>query len=265
MLDIRSNGFLSKDEIKQKASSIFTTTASPNTSEKYSHISTERILDDMMLLGWNVVDCKQVKARKGIGFQKHLIVFRNNELVINGKDGDVVYPQILLTNSHDGKNAFTFTAGLFRMICENGLVVSDKEFENMKIRHMGYDFEVLQETIKSMVEKLPLTVDAMNRFKQVILGQDKALEFAKKALETRFSEEEINRITINFNELLTPTRPEDKGDDLWSVYNVVQEKLTHGMFEYGYASTKRKARKIKNFQQDLKLNTKLWELAEQYI
>jgi hypothetical protein len=265
MLDIKSNEFLSKDEIKQKASSIFTTTASPNTSVKYSHISTERILDDMMLLGWNVVDCKQVKARKGIGFQKHLIVFRNNELVINGKDGDVVYPQILLTNSHDGKNAFTFTAGLFRMICENGLVVSDKEFENMKIRHMGYDFEVLQETIKSMVEKLPLTVDAMNRFKQVILGQDKALEFAKKALETRFSEEEINRITINFNELLTPTRPEDKGDDLWSVYNVVQEKLTHGMFEYGYASTKRKARKIKNFQQDLKLNTKLWELAEQYI
>jgi hypothetical protein len=105
----------------------------------------------------------------------------------------------------------------------------------------------------------------MNKFKQVKLGQDKALEFAKKALETRFSEEEINRITIDLNELLTPTRPEDKGEDLWSVYNVVQEKLTHGMFEYGYASTKRKARKIKNFQQDIKLNTKLWELAEQYI
>ena len=37
---------------------------------------------------------------------------------------DTVFPQILLTNSHDGKNAFTFTAGLFRMICENGLVLS---------------------------------------------------------------------------------------------------------------------------------------------
>ena len=38
---------------------------------------------------------------------------------------DTVYPQILLTNSHDGKNAFTFTAGLFRLICENGLVIAD--------------------------------------------------------------------------------------------------------------------------------------------
>ena len=44
--------------------------------------------------------------------------------IINGKDGDTVFPQVLLTNSHDGKNAFTFTAGLFRMICENGLVIS---------------------------------------------------------------------------------------------------------------------------------------------
>ena len=67
------------------------------------------------------------------------------------------FPQILLTNSHDGKNAFTFTAGLFRMICENGLVISSQNFEKMKIRHMGYSFEELQNTIKSIVESLPLT------------------------------------------------------------------------------------------------------------
>ena len=38
-------------------------------------------------------------------------------LLLMVADGDTVYPQILLTNSHDGKNAFTFTAGLFRLIC----------------------------------------------------------------------------------------------------------------------------------------------------
>ena len=265
MLDIQNTQFLTKSEIRQKASSIFTAQGAPGTSDKYAHIPTDRIIDDMQLLGWGVVDAKQVKARKGEGYQKHLIVFRNNDIQITSEDGDTVFPQILLTNSHDGKNAFTFTAGLFRMVCENGLVVSSREFENMKIRHYGYSFEELQDTIKSMVEKLPLTVESLNKFRAVELSQEQALEFAKKALTTRFSDDEINNIQIDFNELLTPTRPQDRGSDLWSVYNVIQEKIIHGMFDYKYGVKSRKARKIKNFKQDLVINEKLYDLALEYV
>ena len=145
MLDIRNTNFITKSEIKNRAKSIFTETGAPNVSDKYAHISTEKIIDDMALLGWGVVDAKEVKARKKdtVGYQKHLVVFRNNDIQITAEDGDNVFPQILLTNSHDGKNAFTFTAGLFRMVCENGLVVSSREFENMKIRHYGYSFDEL--------------------------------------------------------------------------------------------------------------------------
>ena len=265
MLDIQNTQFLTKSEIRQKASSIFTAQGAPGTSDKYAHIPTDRIIDDMQVLGWGVVDAKQVKARKGEGYQKHLIVFRNNDIQITSEDGDTVFPQILLTNSHDGKNAFTFTAGLFRMVCENGLVVSSREFENMKIRHYGYSFEELQDTIKSMVEKLPLTVESLNKFRAVELSQEQALEFAKKALTTRFSDDEINNIQIDFNELLTPTRPQDRGSDLWSVYNVIQEKIIHGMFDYKYGVKSRKARKIKNFKQDLVINEKLYDLALEYV
>jgi len=161
-LDLETTKFLTESEIKEKAKSIFATTGAPGTSEKYAHISTKQIVDDMAKLGWGVVDAKEVRARKGEGFQKHLVVFRNNDIAIKGEDGDHAYPQILLTNSHDGKNAFTFTAGLFRMVCENGLVICSKEFENLKIRHYGYDFEELQKVIITMVEKLPLTVESMN-------------------------------------------------------------------------------------------------------
>jgi len=264
MLNIQNSEFISKEQIRQQAPSIFTATSAPGTSEKYAHIPTDKIIDDMAALGWGVVDVKQVKARKGVGFQKHLVVFRNNDIQITAEDGDNVFPQILLTNSHDGKNAFTFTAGLFRMICENGLVVSSREFENMKIRHMGYSFEELQNTIKSMVEKLPLTVESLNKFRQVELGQEQALDFAKKALEVRFGDD-VENIKVDLNELLTATRPQDKGSDLWSVYNVIQEKLVHGMFNYTYGSKVRKARKIKNFQQDMVLNEKLYDLALEYV
>jgi len=263
-LDLNNTSFLGKAEIKERASSVYTTTGAPDTSEKYSHIPTDRIIQDMEALGWGVVDAKQVRARKGEGFQKHLVVFRNNDLFIEGADGDDVFPQILLTNSHDGKNSFTFTAGLFRMVCENGLVISTQEFENMRIRHFGYDFGKLQQVITSMVEALPLTVASMNRFKQTQLGQEQMLDFAQKALEVRFGVEQTQNITIDLRELITPTRDEDRGSDLWSVFNVVQEKLMHGMFNYQTGTKMRKARKIKNFKQDIELNAKLFELANEY-
>ena len=191
-------------------------------------------------------------------------MFRNEDVVINGADGDTVFPQILLTNSHDGKNSFTFTAGLFRMICENGLVVSTEQFEDVKMRHMGYTFEELQEQIKGMVERLPLSVESMNKMKQIEMSQEAALEFARKAVATRFKENEIENISVDINELLTPTRNEDAGSDLWSVFNVVQEKILEGDFNYTFGVKVRKARKIKNFNQDLKINKELFNLALEY-
>ena len=76
-----------------------------------------------------------------------------------------------------------------------------------------------------MVEKLPLTVESMNKMQATELGENKPCwKFAKKALTTRFPEKELKRIKIDFKELLTPTRDEDVNPDLWSRFNVVQEK-----------------------------------------
>ena len=265
MLNLESTKFMSNEEIKSIAPSVFTTTSADNVSKHYTHIPTTKVIDDMRLLGWDVVDAKEVRARKSVGFQKHLVVFRNPEVVINGSDGDTVFPQILLTNSHDGKNAFTFTAGLFRMICENGLVIATEQFEDVKMRHMGYTFEDLQINIREMVARLPLTVESMNTMKQIELGEEQALEFAKKALETRFDELQMTRIKVDLKDLLAPTRREDKGSDLWSVFNVVQEKLINGDFGYGVGNKTRKARKVKNFSQDQKINKELFSLALEYV
>ena len=265
MLDLQSSEFKTIDELKEIAPSIFTAKPSKGVSDKYSHIPTDRIIKDMELLGWNVVDAKEVKARKNVGYQKHLIVFRNPEVVISGQNNDTVFPQILLTNSHDGKNSFTFTAGLFRMVCENGLVVSTNEFESVKIRHMGYDFETLQSEIKAMVEKLPLTVESMNKMIETELSQESIINFAKDCLAIRFPEEELQRITINMEDFITPVRDEDKGNDLWSIFNVVQEKIIEGDFEYLAGSKVRKARQIKNFKQDMKVNSELFDVALQYV
>lgn len=260
-MDLSKDDFLTESQIKERASSVFTASPASNVSKHYTHIPTSIVIDDMDKLGWGVVDVQQVKARTGVGFQKHLLVFRNPDVVINGDDGDTVFPQILLTNSHDGKNAFTFTAGLFRLVCANGLVISTQEFENVKMRHMGYTFEDLQVKIKEMVNQLPLTVESMNKMKSTEIKEKEALKFAKKALTTRFTKAQIKVFKINLKDLITPVRDEDKGTDVWSLFNIVQEKIITGDFTYKMGGTERKAREIKNFNQDLKVNKELFEMA----
>jgi hypothetical protein len=262
------NEFLTKDQIREIAPSVFTAKADKrSTSKHYVHIPTEKVIDDMASLGWGVVDAKQVKARKNAGYQKHMVVFGNDDLRIDGKDGDTVFPRILMTNSHDGKNSFQFQAGLYRLVCSNGLVIADAEFANMKIRHMGYDLNELSTVISEIVEKLPLTVECMNKLKAKELSEKEQIKFAKEALATRLDEKQISKYTSDdIVELLNPTRKEDKGNDMWSVYNVIQEKIVHGMFDvYGVRGKVRKARKIKNFKQDTQVNQELYQLALSYV
>ena len=130
---------------------------------------------------------------------------------------------------------------------------------------MGYTFEELQTQIRAMVERLPLTVDSMNKMKQIELNEEQMVEFATRALDTRFDEKQMKRINIDANQLLGVDRVEDKGNDVWVVFNRIQEKLLNGDFEYGQGNKMRKARKIKNFQQDARVNSELFDLALEYV
>ena len=222
MLDYQNDQFKSLEELKEIAPSIFTEKGSDKTSSKYTHIPTDRVIKDLELLGWGVVDAKEVNARQDKGYQKHLVVFRNPDVSINKKstnvDGevfeDIVFPQILVTNSHDGKNSFKFQAGLYRMVCENGLVIADQQFEDYTIRHMGYDFEALQGVIKDMISNLDLTVESMNKMRKIELDENQQFEFAKKLLDIRVEGTDNLYREEQIGDILVPQRKEDFGDDL---------------------------------------------------
>jgi len=275
MLDYQNDEFKSLEELQEIAPSIFTKTGSDKTSSKYTHIPTDRVIKDLELLGWGVVDAKEVSARKDKGFQKHLVVFRNPDVSINKKDTDndgnvfedIVFPQILVTNSHDGKNSFKFQAGLYRMVCENGLVIADQQFEDYTIRHMGYDFETLQGVIKDMISNLDLTVESMNKMRKIELDENQQFEFAKQLLDIRVEGTDNMYKEDQIGDILVPQRKEDFGNDLWSVFNRVQENIVEGNFKYYNAKTlgtERQARPIKNFKQDMDVNKKLFSAALEY-
>ena len=94
----------------------------PDVSGKYLFVNTETIIDDLDKLGWKPVQAAQRKSRgQSTIFSKHMIAFQNPDLKIKGKDGDDSFPRIIMTNSHDGMQAFKFSVGIFRLVCSNGL------------------------------------------------------------------------------------------------------------------------------------------------
>jgi hypothetical protein len=243
------------DQIRQIAPSVFTTEKAPHLTDKYIQTPTSRVVEDLMNLGWQVTKAQEVRSRKYKGFQKHMVVFRNPNITIKGKDGDDAFPQILLTNSHDGKAAFNFRVGIFRLVCSNGLVVADADFSNVSIRHINYTFESLQAKVAEMITKLPKLVQKINLFKSTELTEDQMKDFATKAMQLRTKQR------VNIMDVLNADRPQDQGNDLWVVFNRVQEKLVGGSYKAG----SRKARSVKNFQKDIEINEQLFELAESYL
>lgn len=263
--------YLTKDQVKEICPLAFESApTNPNVSGKYLFVNTETIIDDLDKLGWKPVQAAQRKSRgKSTIFSKHMVGFQNPDIMIKGKDGDDAYPRILMTNSHDGLQAFKFSVGIFRLVCSNGLVIADEQFSDFKIKHKGYTFEELRNVINTAVEDLPNKVEVLNDMKERVLTQDEKNKLALDAMLIRAGIEPGSKEAKKFDydeetieDILEPTRDEDKGDDLWKVFNIVQEKITQGGFSAALKGAKvRKVRKIKSFEKDIKINQELFKLA----
>ena len=238
-------------------------------SKHYSFVPTSRVINDLRTMGWNPVDAVQVKARKKEtnGYQKHMVTFENDSYKT---EGATEYPQLLLTNSHDGGNAFTLSAGIFRLVCSNGLVIKTEDYGTSRLVHKGYSFDSIQKLVNDFVATIDETLTRITAMKEVELTKAQQMEFAKAAALLRFTEKSYNEQNISdvvdLDDLLSVDRKEDAGDGLWEVYNRVQESIVQGSFHYiGGNKKSRKARPIKNFKQSIDVNKKLSELAFAYV
>ena len=259
------DGYLTKEQIKSSTPLVFVETpTNPDVSDKYLFVNTETIIDDLDKLGWLPVQAAQRKSikKEGTIFSKHMVAFQNPNIKITSQDGDDAYPRILLTNSHDGMQAFKFSVGIFRLVCSNGLVVADEQFSEFKIKHKGYTFGELRNVVKQAVEDLPNRVQVMNDMKNRILTEDEKRKMALDAMLIRAGVKELQYDEDTITDILDPKRDADKGDDLWRVFNVIQEKITQGNFHAALTGAKvRKVRKIKSFEKDMKVNKELFKLA----
>jgi len=284
---IKNHEPLNDDEIKYlcpvafKRRMVKSEIAKLGLSKHYSFVPTMKVVDDLRALGYEVVDAKQVKARKKStnGYQKHMITFEHPDYKVDQvKEVEIAdgvtetqvhkpteYPQILLTNSHDGGNAFTLSAGIFRLVCSNGLVIKSEDYGSSRLVHKGYSFEAVQQLVQEFEGTISEVLTKITAMKRKQLTDAQILQFAKQAALLRFKAASYNENNIadvvDIDEILEATRPEDAGNGLYEVYNRVQESLINGNYHYKLGTKHRKGRTIKSFKQNIDVNKKLSELA----
>ena len=234
-------------------------------TDRYVHVPTEKVIEDIMELGWTPINAYRVASRgKRTGTGRHMVKFVNYDFMEEGK---TEYPELLLTNSHDGTTAFKLDVGIFRLVCSNGMVVKSQDFGSMKVRHYGYDFETIKGAVNKLVEQIPDYLKQVEDMKGQELEREQMLEFARQAAMlrmTKVNEEAIDKV-VDIEDLLESTRKEDEGNGLWEVFNRLQEKVVNGKFNYALGKKERKARPVKGFKSQVKLNQDLWELASSYL
>jgi hypothetical protein len=245
-------------EIKSIAPAVFTTSADPKMSNKYSFVPTIELMENFTNEGWELASVKQ--NGKGI-YGVHELRFRNGELP---KVGDTLV-EAIVRNSHNGMTTLTVGAGLYRLVCSNGLTVPTSTAEQFTIRHMGFDSEEVKRLTESFAMKLPKIQNSVDRMMDRMLTEGEKIEFVKNASIIKWGMGSVPS-SLNLEQLLTPNRDGDNGDDLWTTFNVIQEKFIRGGVEYKTNSGRKTSLKgLKNIMATNQMNTKLWTLAETMI
>ena len=255
---------LSLDQVKQNAPQAFASAPKPGVSSKYSFLPTSRIIEDMNRLGWQVNQAKSNRSRTAAAaeYGNHVVKFFHPDVFMRDQEGNIeAYVNIVVMNNHMGTGSFKFEMGIFRLVCENGLIIKDKDFGGFNMRHSGYSFDQLQETLNQAMTQLPEVVGKINTYNQIIMSKEAQKAFAQQAFQLR-SYQDRQLTETELAEFLAPRRKQDEGDSLWVVLNRIQESVLKG----GYSITNKKdkirrAKSIKNIQQDIKLNQQVWELA----
>lgn len=214
------------------------------TTDKYIFTPTAQILQPLFDAGFHIVDSKS--ASKSV-YGKHFFKLEHAKLPQCGQRKI----QIIGRNAHDGSSSLFLTAGVFEFACYNGLVIGHS-FGYFKKPHRGRIDDFIN-GVWEVVDRAQQVPQLIHKLEDTYLNKDRAEEFATRAAALR--------PVARPDQLLIPNRTDDVSFSLWKIFNTIQENLLKGRFN---TPSNRPGIPIRSAARDYDLNTKLWNLAEEY-
>ncbi len=239
-------------------------------SEKYSLINTAKLIEVAENQGFQVHSVRYPKSKRNGDKATHLVRLDHAQFL---RDEKQERPQIVIVNSHDGTTALRIMAGVFRLVCSNGLVAGTN-FLNIRLRHVGLEQKTIEEQLQIACEKTLELAAIVERFKGKTIDSYRMAELLNHALLIRgevsgLTTYELQTLINDFNRsrINRVRRVEDNKLDAWSVLNRVQENSLQnsGLVYQDITGERHNLRAVSNIQKSVELNQKLWELFEREV
>lgn len=230
-------------------------------SNKFGFISSTDLVSRLESQGLKLADVVESKIRKNKeerqGYQKHVIRFDTG---LSNRHGNL---QVLAINSHEGSSALTFRMGFFRLVCSNGLIIGSDLIPQIKVRHTQNGLLKLNDSVDELMQWQRVAMDNIEKMENRKLSQDEFEKLIHASAKIRLGEKYHDKIIPLFE----AKRYEDKREDLFSAFNVIQENVMRTGF---YALNKEtnaavKVRAIRGVNASLELNTALYNEAMKLI
>lgn len=254
---IRRDRPLTIEELFRTVPSVFSEEKHGSRSERYTYIPTITLLDSLQKEGFYPFFAHQTRVRdvSRRAYTKHMLRLRRHNQITGSQ-----VPEIILLNSHDDTSSYQMLPGFFRAICCNGLVCGDS-FGEIRVPHRGHVADNVIEGAYEVLTTFETIADKREQMQSLMLSPPAQHALAQAALTYRYGEEHQ---PITEEQVLQPHRLEDKKDDLWTVYQRLQENLIKGGLSGRNAKGKRtRTRSVNGIDGDIKLNKALWVLTEQ--
>lgn len=252
-------------ELRRLVPSAFARQPWEGMSSRYRQIPTCEVVQILRERGYFPVKAAQSLSRiEGKGnFTKHLIRFRHAGHLNMAMEPGKEIPELVLYNSHDGSSAYRFAAGIFRVVCSNGLCVASHDFGSVSVKHTGgRDFEnrVIDATYR-IASDMPKVVEQIEEWKQIALPAPAQRLYAE-AVHTMLDNPNITPDNLLIAKRIEDRPAEDGSRSLWTTFNTVQESVIKGGIRGKTPDGRRTTtRPVKSVERDLKLNKALWIIA----
>jgi len=208
------------------------------------YIPTIDVVQKLQNEGWMINGVDEQRNNKTRKITNNYVQMTHPDFAVkNSKGKDEAYSSITIKNSCSGNQPLQMSLGAFRMVCSNGLVRFDEHAESEKIKHTEINYRDLDRFVHSLNNKAQDVIAQLNTWKEKDMTLEQMRTLAYNAAKLRYSEDDEN---FNPDALLQVNRVEDEGDDVWTVFNRIQENLTHD---------------VGDKQTDIWLNQQLYDLA----
>jgi len=181
---LRSDHPLSDDQIRTVAPSIFAETPHESRSQRYSYIPTAAVLAELRKEGFQpfMVCQTRVRHEERRDYTKHMLRLRHASQ-IDGTEAS----EIILLNSHDGTSSYQMLAGMFRFVCQNGLVCGDT-FADVRVPHKGNVTDHVIEGAYEVLHGFERVQHSRDAMCAITLDDGEAEVFARSALTLKYGD-----------------------------------------------------------------------------